>query len=88
MFQDYPKYCEFENDEFLKGDKIKIDEILNKEVLITGIKKEPSKVKKGETYNKIQVITEYIDDIPQYKIFFTTSQVLEWLLLKTKKKRR
>lgn len=86
MFQDYPKYCEFENDEFLKGDKVKIEEILNKEVLITGIKKEPSKVKKGETYNKIQVITEYIDDVPQYKIFFTTSQVLERQIMKYKSK--
>ena len=86
MFQDYPKYSEFGDDEFLKGEKVKIEDVLNKEVVITGIKKEPSKLKKGDTYNKIQVIDEIIDGVPQYKIFFSNSGVLERQITKYKAK--
>lgn len=86
MFQDCPKYSDFENDEFLKGEKTTIEEILNKEIIITGIKKEPSKVKKGETYNKIQIVDEVIDDKPHYLIFFSSSSVLDKQINKYKDK--
>ena len=86
MFQDYPKYCEFEDDDLLKGEKIKIEDILNKEIINRDIQKEPSKMKKGETYNKIQIVDEFIDGVPQYKIFFTASNILERQITKHKAK--
>lgn len=86
MFQDYPKFSDFEDDEFLKGDKVTIEEILNKEILISGIKKAPSKVKQGETYNKIQIIDKIVDNQPHYLIFFSGSAILEKQINKYKDK--
>lgn len=77
MLQDYPKYSDFENDSFLKGDKVTIEEILNKEIVITNIKKEKSKLQQGGTYNKIQIIDKFVDGQPHYAIFFSSSGILE-----------
>lgn len=84
MFQDFPKYSEFEQESYLQGSKTTIEEILNKEIVIVAFQNEPSKVNKNSTYNKIQIIDEYIEDKPQYKIFFSGSKVLDKQLKKYK----
>ena len=76
MFSDIPKFTDFEQESFLMGDKIKIEEILNKEVVFTSMKTEPSKMNKGEDYLKVQIADGEIDGKPIYKIFFSSSKVL------------
>lgn len=78
MFENLPKFNDFAEDTFLKGDKIKIEDILNKEIVITGFKEEQSKLEKGGVYNKIQIVDNIEEDVePHYSIFFSTSKVLD-----------
>lgn len=86
MFENIPKYSDFSTDDYLKGDKVSIKEILNKEVIITGIKEEHSKLKSGEVYHKIQIVDNPGEDEPHYVVFFTSSLVLSKLINKHKNK--
>ena len=85
-FENIPKYSDFSTDDYLKGDKISIKDILNKEIIITGIKAEHSKLKAGEIYNKIQIVDKIENDEPHYAVFFTSSTVLAREIQKYKNK--
>ena len=86
MFENIPKYSDFSTDDYLKGDKISIKDILNQEIIITGIKAEHSKLKAGEIYNKIQIVDKIENDEPHYAVFFTSSTVLAKEIQKYKNK--
>ena len=57
----------------LEGDKVKIDSILNQEILVTGHKVKKSKYKKE---NSEQCLTVQFEIDEHKKIFFTGSNVL------------
>lgn len=72
MQDEYPKFEDFADETTpFEGDKIKIDDLLNKEILILGFKKRDSKQKKNTSYVTIQF---KLDD--EEHILFTGSQVI------------
>ena len=69
---DYPRFSDFaEESKSFEGDKKRIDDILNQEILITDFKIKDSKKKQGSLYATIQF---KIDDVNH--IAFTGSGVL------------
>jgi hypothetical protein len=68
------KFSDFaEEDGPLEGDKVKVETILNQEILILGHKVKKSKYKKE---NSEQCLTVQFEIDKQKKIFFTGSNVL------------
>jgi len=68
------KFSDFaEEDGPLEGDKVKVETILNQEILILGYKVKKSKYKKE---NSEQCLTVQFEIDEQKKIFFTGSNVL------------
>lgn len=87
MFENYPKFCDFEDGQILKGEKVKISDILGQQILITNFKKDKSRIKADETYIKIQFISGYTEnDEPIYKVVNTSSSILDKQLTKHKQK--
>lgn len=75
-FKHFSEIC---TDRPFEGDKIRLDEILNKEILILGFKIKDSKRKEGTKYLTIQFRIDNMD-----KISFTGSAVLQEQLEKYK----
>lgn len=72
MHDEYPKFGDFaEEANIFEGDKIRIDDLLNKEILILGFKIKDSKQRKGTSYATVQ-FRRNDDEL----IFFTGSNVL------------
>lgn len=73
MQQDeYPRFGDFaEEANIFEGDKIRVDDLLNKEILILSFRIKDSKQRKGTSYATVQF---KLDDIEH--IFFTGSNVL------------
>lgn len=72
MPDEYPKFGDFADETTpFEGDKIKIDDLLNKEILILGFKERESKQKKNTSYITIQF---KLDDTEH--IMFTGSRVV------------
>jgi hypothetical protein len=68
----YPKFDDFaENDGTFEGEKKKIDEILNNEILVMGFKIKDSKQREGTSYATVQFKQD--DNL---FIFFTGSNVI------------
>ena len=73
MLQDeYPRFGDFaEEVNIFEGDKKRIEDILNKEILVLGFKIKDSKQRKGTSYATVQFKCENNEHI-----FFTGSSVL------------
>lgn len=71
MPDEYPHFSDFSEDQALDGDKIRLDEILNKEILILGFKIKNSTKKSGTLYVTIQFKLDGVN-----RISFTGSEVL------------
>ncbi len=54
MPEEYPEFSDFSEDVILDGDKLRIDEILNKRILVKGFLIRDSHQKKGTQYVTIQ----------------------------------
>lgn len=65
------KFSDFAEDGVFEGDKVKLDDILNKEILITGYKIKDSHQKKGTQY-----LTIHFELDGKQHITFTGSTVL------------
>ncbi len=69
---EYPRFGDFADETTpFEGDKIRIDDLLNKEILILGFKIKDSKQKQGTSYVTVQF---KLDD--EEHIMFTASQVI------------
>jgi len=69
---EYPKFGDFaEEANIFEGEKKRIDDLLNKEILVLGFKIKESKQRKGTSYATVQFKCEDND-----YIFFTGSNVL------------
>jgi len=69
---EYPRFRDFADETTpFEGDKMKIDDLLNKEILILGFKERDSKQKQGTSYVTIQ----FKLDGKEY-IMFTGSKVI------------
>jgi len=67
-----PKFSDFsEEPKKLDGEKVSIDSILNKEILITGFKIGKSKYKENSDYTTVQFVSDDINHV-----FFTGSSVI------------
>lgn len=77
----YPKFSDFADEtKLFEGDKKKVDDILNKDILIIDFKIKDSKQKEGTSYATIQI---RLND--KNHIIFTGSEVLINQLNKYKK---
>ena len=65
------KFSDFAEEEIFDGDKMKLDEILNKEILVTGFRVKDSHQKKGTEY-----LTIHFELENKRYITFTGSTVL------------
>lgn len=73
MPDEYPKFSDFaKNDNVFEGEKKKIDEILNSEILIMGFKIKDSKQREGTSYATVQF--KHKNNL---FIFFTGSNVIK-----------
>lgn len=77
----HPRFCDFAEEEPFDGDKMRLDEILNQEILILGYKIKDSKHKVGTRYLTIQFKLKDVS-----KIVFTGSSVLQEQLEKYKER--
>lgn len=67
------RFSDFATDDHqLEGDKIPIEEVMNKEIVVTSFRVQPSKFNKGDG----QVMTLQIDVNNEKRIIFTSSVVL------------
>ena len=75
---DIPKFEEIAENKTLDGDKIKIDDVLNKEIIVTGFHVSSSKYQsKGCNYcTKIQFYFAE-DEKQERKVFFSGSSVIK-----------
>lgn len=75
---DIPKFGELSERKTLDGDKVKIDDTLNKEIIVTGFHVSSSKYKsKGSDYCvKVQFYFKD-DESEEKKVFFSGSSVIK-----------
>lgn len=71
------KFSEISNEKILDGDKIKIEDILNKEVQIIGFKISESKYKKNESGKCLTL--QFIDNDKKIVLFTGSDVLLEQL---------
>lgn len=73
-----PSFSDYVADKTLDGDKVRIDDILNQEVVITGYNVSESKYKKGGSDICVKVqFYELSDEKKARRVFFSGSVVLK-----------
>ncbi|MFA5408098.1 MAG: hypothetical protein WC343_04925 [Bacilli bacterium] len=73
---DIPRFCDFADErKRLEGTKLKIAEIVNQEIRVTGFTVEPSKYAKENPGSKERLMLEFIIEGEKH-ILFTGSEVL------------
>lgn len=76
MMSEYPKFSDFSEERGpLEGDKMKISDILNKQILITGVEIKESKFNKNKS-GKYLTIQFTQPDEGELNVVFTGSDVL------------
>lgn len=73
-----PKFCDISERRSLDGDKVKIDDVLNNEIIVTGYNVSSSKYKSkgGEYCIKVQFYFSK-DENKERKVFFSGSSVIK-----------
>ena len=75
---DIPKFADYSEKRTLDGEKVKIDDIINKEIIVTGYHVSTSKYKhkSGEYCTKVQFYFAD-DESKDTKVFFSGSTVIK-----------